>query len=219
MFIRLATVSTILITAAAICAHATSQVKSLLDKSRQIGRMAGAPDPKYWWLSADRIIYFEHVPRPVSEEVRKQMGQVPPDFAPGYFKAFVFDVNAKNRRSFNVFNAAVAEGISAQPMLMSFNGGPPSETVYNLPSCEVSPDRKWFVWLSREESQWHSVGFDGKKPLAWPFSVMQAYSVWLPNDSWVELRSDYRNNAWTYTEAIVHSLTGIPDRKVAVGLP
>jgi hypothetical protein len=203
---------------AGIClsAHGAGDTNSLLAKSSVIGTMGGAPDPNYWWLTSDKIICFEHVPHAITASQRNAM-EVPSDYAPGHFRAFTLDVKSDQRAPFGTFNAAIGDTIRPTPMLMSFGGGPATETEYIMPSCAMSPDGAWFTWRSWPD--WRVARFDGTGQQSAQDRSPDGYVCWLSNRNWAVVDTDYRNNSWIYTNLTVHDVTGAPERKVAVNKP
>jgi len=170
---------------------ADDESRPLLDVSRQVGTMEGAPEPHYWWLTDNKIVYFEHVRHiPTPAELR-ELGKVPPDYAPGHFRAFTLRVSDGKRAPMDSLNATFGNDVAARPMLMSYGGGPSTETKYMLPSCAVSPDRKWFTWKS--PTAWFAVKLDGTSKRRWPSKAVDGYVAWFAGTRCALVVSDYRH--------------------------
>lgn len=206
-----------LVAGTCINAFASNDGNTLLSKATRIGTMDGAPEPNYWWLTDTKALYFEHIPHPLSASERKDRGNVPDDYAPGYYKAFTLDTTDNRRAPFDAFNAGVEETIAAQPMLMSYGGGPATETVYNMPPCALSPDRTWFAWKS--PSGWYAASLDGARRVTWPSLTMDGSVCWLSGHRWAQIDSDYRTGQWTFTNVTIHDLTAKTNQTIALNQP
>jgi hypothetical protein len=195
--------------------HGAQGGNSLLDKATKIGAIDGMSDA-YWWLTTDRIVYFEHVPRPISVLRRKAL-HVPPDYAPGHYRASTLDIASQKRMAFDTFNAVIGNTIAPSPMLMSYGGGPATETVYHMPSCAMSPDRNWLVW--RSGSRWRAARLDGTRKHDWLSRSPNGYAFWLSNSKWAAVASNYRHGDWMYTGVTVRDMAGRTTRNVAMNEP
>jgi len=196
---------------------ADDESRPLLDISRQVGTMEGAPEPHYWWLTDNKIVYFEHVRHiPTPAELRV-LGKVPPDYAPGHFRAFTLRVSDGKRAPMDSLNATFGNDVAARPMLMSYGGGPSTETKYMLPSCAVSPDRKWFTWKS--PTAWFAVKLDGTSKRRWPSKAVDGYVAWFAGTRCALVVSDYRHGGWRFSHVTVHGLSPKDYRIVAMDQP
>ena len=194
----------------------TSGSGSLLAKAKPVCAMKFTAQPQYCWLSAHRIVLFEHTPKPVSPAERKEL-RAPNDYAPGHFRAVTIDVPGGKRAPFSVFNQTVGDQIAAQPMIMSFGGGPPSKTIYNMPSWSFLPDLSWFAWVSPFGCG--AVTLDGRRRLTWTGASPDDHLIWISSTQCAIVEASYSGGTWIYTRAVIHNVSGGAERSVPIDQP
>ena len=131
----------------------------------------------------------------------------PKDFAPGYFQLRHLDTNTGLQTPWEPFDAKWSKFITSRPIIVTIPWtNPPSHTEYYLPSCALSPDSQWLVWL-HDNTTWFAARLDGSRQLQWPAAGRyKGVCAWLPDSHrWVELVQTYRQGAY-HSEAIVHSI-------------
>lgn len=207
----------ILVAAQLHAGTAYGAASSLLAESKVVGTMDGDPEPNYWWLTDNKLIKFEVVLRSLTPAERKEVGTVPPDFRMGYYKALTVEVPGGKTEPLDSYNKAVTTSITAEPMMMSYGGGPATETKYIMPPCAVSPDAKWIAW--RSNGQWRAAALDGSRSYKWPSDAEEGYVCWLDGRQWVEFDLGYQSDKWFYTAAKIHDIGTNSNRAVAMNLP
>lgn len=163
--------------------------QSLLDKSTRFAHASDSQEETYYWLSNRKALFLRYVPKS------------------NHFQAVQVDSDGGKETLLTAFNTKFSARMPATLMHMHYGDGPgaPSEIVHLPPNSALSPDGQWLLWPGGRQG-WITATLDGSRQVLGPKWV-QAYALWMPDSRrWVELQQVYRNDAYKFTYAVIHSL-------------
>lgn len=169
--------------------------ETLLTKGKIVAGVPSTTEGKYWWMSGTEILTLRPSPDP------------------RFFLLGLIDINTRKETPIEAFNKKFSKTLVGPEMHVSTVGDPRVEVVYNPPRCNLSPDRKWFLWLSRNMT-WIAASLDGTKQRRWSAQCRHScHGVWLrDSERWVELISYYQKKKYTIKKAVVRSISIGPER-------
>ena len=159
-----------------------------MTRAKLVGPAPETNRGSYWWISSEEVLLMR------------------PAHNPRRFKLLRLDVSTGREAALVAFNRKHGARIIGQKWQVSTHGVPGFEIEYWTPQCALSPDGKWFLWVSGGQT-WIVASLDGAMQREWAEqnSIPSSY-CWLPDsERWVQLVSQYRRECYTLRKAIVRT--------------
>ncbi len=164
-------------------------IEAPLSMGKSVARTPSVTEGEYWWISDSKILTLL------------------PSSDPKLFVLGCIDIKTGQKTSLDAFNKKFSKMLVGQEMHVSTVGDPRVEIVYNPPNCDLSSDRKWLLWLSRDMT-WIAATLDGKQQKKWhKQGILSSHGIWLRDSTrWVELVSYYQKKKYTIEKAVVRGI-------------
>ena len=160
----------------------------MLTRAKLVGPAPETNRGSYWWISSEEVLLTR------------------PAHNPRRFKLLRLDVPSGREKALAAFNRKHSARIIGKKWRLSTHGVPGFEIAYWSPECALSPNGKWFLWVSGGQT-WIVASLDGAMQREWAEqnSIPSSY-CWLPDsERWVQLVSQYRRERYTLRKAIVRT--------------
>jgi len=138
--------------------------------AKKIGRAPGTLEGDHFWSAEHEILVLER-----SSSNKKA------------FKLRTVDARTRESKDLSAFNKKLADDLVGDRVDLALEGIPGGIT-YDPPSCSISPDGRWLLWLSGNR-KWVTASLDGKEVYSWPKAEgVDSGMHWLTGETWLETR-------------------------------